>query len=115
MRVRVWQPGRVAPSSSRMTTLILAVYIVLLALGGVMGFVKAGSKVSLITAAVFAAALALCVWGPVPNGRRVAQVLQALLVIVFALRYQKTKKFMPAGFMLAATVLALVLELALAG
>jgi len=97
-----------------MTTLILAVYLVLLVVGGVMGYLKAGSKVSLITSAVFAAALALCVWGSVPHGLRVAQVLQGVLVIVFAIRYVKTKKFMPAGLMLAVTLLALALELMLA-
>ena len=97
-----------------MTTLILAVYIVFLLVGGVLGFLKAGSKVSLITAAVFAAALAFCAWGPVPYGLRIAIVLQAALAIVFAVRYWKTRKLMPAGLMLAVTLLAVVLELVVA-
>lgn len=93
-----------------MTMLIFGVYIVLLLVGGLMGYLKAGSKVSLITATVFAAALALCVWGPIPSGLWVAQVLQIMLVIVFAVRWAKTKKFMPAGLMLILTVLAVLLE-----
>lgn len=94
-----------------MMTLILTTYIVLLLVGGVMGFLKAGSKVSLITASVFAVALAVCVYAPVPSGLRIAQGLQGLLIVVFLMRYLKTKKFMPSGLMLAVTVVALGLEL----
>ena len=38
---------------------VLWIYIVLLLVGGLIGFLKAGSKVSLITSAVSAAALIL--------------------------------------------------------
>jgi uncharacterized membrane protein (UPF0136 family) len=39
--------------------IILVVYIVLLELGGLMGFLKAGSKASLIASSIFAAVLVL--------------------------------------------------------
>lgn len=97
-----------------MTTIILTIYIILLLVGGLFGFLKAGSKVSLITSLIFGVALAACVWGPVPNGLRIAEALQGLLVIVFAIRLAKTRKFMPSGMMLAVTVVAIILELATA-
>jgi uncharacterized membrane protein (UPF0136 family) len=34
----------------------------------------------------------------------------AVLLVVFAIRLTKTKKFMPSGLMLAATILALALR-----
>jgi uncharacterized membrane protein (UPF0136 family) len=43
------------------TNTVLWVYIVLLLVGGLIGFFKAKSKVSLITSAVFAAVLVLTV------------------------------------------------------
>jgi uncharacterized membrane protein (UPF0136 family) len=42
------------------SVIILWVYIVLLLAGGLMGFIKAKSKISLITSALFAVPLALC-------------------------------------------------------
>jgi uncharacterized membrane protein (UPF0136 family) len=94
-----------------MATYILAVYIVFLLLGGTMGYLKAGSKVSLITALVSAAALAVCGYGPVPRGALLVAIIQGVLAAVFVARFLKTRKFMPAGLMVIVTVLALVLGL----
>ena len=91
--------------------LIFGLYIALLLVGGVMGFVKAGSKVSLISSVAFAVALAICVFAAVPNGLQVALVLQLVLIAVFVARFLKTKKFMPAGLMVVVTILAVVTEL----
>ena len=96
-----------------MQNTVLWVYIVLLVIGGLFGFLKGKSKVSLIMSAVFAAALVLTA---VPNffdavfRRNLANVLMAALLVVFALRLAKTKKFMPAGLMLVATLAALALR-----
>jgi uncharacterized membrane protein (UPF0136 family) len=90
-------------------TTILWIYIVLLVIGGLIGFFKAKSQVSLIMSVAFAAALALCAMGIVFQ-RNVADVLLIVLLVVFAVRLGKTKKFMPAGFMLALTLLTLVLR-----
>jgi uncharacterized membrane protein (UPF0136 family) len=89
------------------------VYIVLLLLGGLIGFLKAGSKVSLITSAAFAAALVLtAVHGIFASAFAVglANVLMAVLLVVFAVRLAKTKKFMPSGLMLFVTIAALALR-----
>jgi uncharacterized membrane protein (UPF0136 family) len=88
---------------------ILWVYIVLLIIGGLIGYLKAKSKVSLIMSAAFAAALSLCAAGIVFQNY-MADILLALLIVVFAMRVVKTKKFMPAGLMLVITILALALR-----
>ena len=59
--------------------------------------------------AAFAAGLILCAIGIIfqPN---VADILMAVLLVVFAIRLAKTRKFMPAGMMLIVTVAALALR-----
>lgn len=89
--------------------LILWIYIVLVVIGGIIGFVKAKSSISLIMSAGFAAALALCAVGII-TPLWVPEVLLAVLLVVFAMRLAKTKKFMPAGLMLILTVLAFALR-----
>lgn len=98
-----------------MVAIVLAAYTVLLLVGGVFGYVKAGSRVSLITAVPFAIALAICAWVGEPHGLHVALGLQGILLVVFSLRFLKTRKFMPAGLMGAVTLLAVLLELGLRG
>ena len=90
-------------------TTILWVYIVLLVAGGLVGFLTAGSKASLIASAAFAGALILCAIGVISQPRA-ADILLAVLLVFFALRLTKTKKFMPNGLMLALTVAALALR-----
>lgn len=94
---------------ARMTNTLLWIYIVLLLVGGLIGFVKGKSKVSLITSAVFAALLVLCALEIIFKAY-VADLLLAVLLVVFAMRLAKTKKFMPAGMMLAVTVVVLALR-----
>lgn len=88
---------------SNASLIVLWVYIVLLLAGGIMGFVKAGSKVSLITSSIFAALLALCALGVIKS-MLVADALVGLLAVVFVIRYAKGKKFMPAGLMVILSV-----------
>jgi uncharacterized membrane protein (UPF0136 family) len=92
---------------------ILWLYIVLLVAGGLIGFLKAGSKVSLITSAASAALLVLtAIPGLFSPSLRVglADLIMAALLVVFAVRLTKTKKFMPSGMMLAITLIALALR-----
>lgn len=89
--------------------LVLWIYIVLLVIGGLIGFLKGKSKVSLIMSVSFAALLALCA-AHVVFYDYVADILLAALLVVFALRLAKTKKFMPAGLMLFLTLVALLLR-----
>ena len=88
---------------------LLWIYIVLLVAGGLIGFFKAKSKVSLIMSVAFAAALSLCAAGIIFKAY-VADILLAALLVVFAMRVAKTKKFMPAGLMLAITLVTLLLR-----
>ncbi len=96
-----------------MANTVLWVYIGLLMVGGLMGFLKAGSKISLVTSVLFAIALALFAarvigWWPG------ADVLLVLLLVVFVIRFAKGRKFMPSGLMLIVTLAALALHLVLA-
>ena len=94
-------------------TKVLWAYIILLLAGGLIGFFKAKSRVSLITSAVFAAILVLTT---LPNvfqrtfAGNLVNVIMALLLVVSAIRLAKTKKFMPSGLMLVVTVAALALR-----
>lgn len=89
---------------------ILWIYIILLLIGGMIGFFKAKSHVSLIMSVAFAVALIVATLFPEPTARNVADFLMAALLVVFTIRLVKTKKFMPAGLMLVCTVAALALR-----
>ena len=91
---------------------VLWVYIVLLLVGGLIGFFKGKSKVSLITSVVFAALLILTtLHGVFQPGFAllVANLTLVVLLLVFAVRLGKTRKFMPNGLILVATVAVLAL------
>jgi uncharacterized membrane protein (UPF0136 family) len=92
---------------------VLWIYIILLLVGGLIGFLKAGSKVSLLTAAVSAAILIATtnhrVFQPA-FAATLADLVMAALLIVFAVRLTKTRKFMPSGLMLVVTIAALALR-----
>jgi uncharacterized membrane protein (UPF0136 family) len=93
-------------------TKVLWIYIILLLSGGLIGFFKAKSKVSLITSVVFAALLILTTLRGVfqPGfALGLANVILVVLLLVFTLRLARTKKFMPSGLILAATVAVLAL------
>ncbi|MBI3418284.1 MAG: TMEM14 family protein [Verrucomicrobia bacterium] len=89
--------------------LVLWIYIVFLFAGGLVGFLKAGSKMSLIMASVFAALLALCALHIVAIPW-LADGLLAFLLVFFGMRFAKGKKFMPNGLMTALTIAALLLR-----
>ncbi len=77
---------------------ILWIYIVVLVAGGLVGLLKANSKISLIMSLAFAAALALCATDIV-QVPRLADIILIFLVVFFGLRFAKSKKFVPAGLM----------------
>jgi uncharacterized membrane protein (UPF0136 family) len=89
---------------------ILWIYIVLLLMGGMIGFFKAKSHVSLIMSVGFAVALIITTVLAQPTARELADILMAALLVVFTIRLVKTKKFMPSGLMLVITVVALALR-----
>ena len=90
-------------------TKILWIYIILLVIGGLIGFFKGKSRVSLIMSVSFAAALSLCA-AQIIFRAYVADILLAVLLVVFGMRLAKTKKFMPSGLMLVITLAALALR-----
>jgi uncharacterized membrane protein (UPF0136 family) len=88
---------------------VLWVYIVLIFLGGLMGFIKAGSKASLIASTIFAAILALFALNILPF--RFNWIVLAFLLLFFAGRWRKSKKMMPNGVMTILSAVALIFEL----
>ena len=92
---------------------ILWIYIVLLLVGGLIGFLKAGSKISLIASSVSAALLIIASIPSLfqPGVRQIlTDTILALLLVLFAVRLTKTKKFMPSGLMLVLTLATLAVR-----
>lgn len=92
-----------------MQNTVLWVYIVLLLVGGLIGYLKGKSKVSLIMSVGFAVPLILCALGQIAQPR-LPDILMTVLLIVFTIRLAKTKKFMPSGLMLVLTLAALAIR-----
>ena len=89
-------------------------YGILVIVGGIIGYVQAQSKASLISGII--SGLLLIIAGVMQLqgqglGLILAIVVTIALIIVFALRLAKTRKFMPAGLMTALGVAALVVML----
>ena len=86
-------------------------YGILAIIGGIIGYTKAQSQTSLISGSI--SGLLLIVSGVMqlqgqPWGLGLATVVTVALIIVFAVRLAKTRKFMPAGLMAIAGIVALV-------
>jgi uncharacterized membrane protein (UPF0136 family) len=92
------------------TAIEIWIYGAIMILGGIMGFVKVGSKASLISGVGMGLALLASGYG-VSRGSYdslvVAEVIAALLLVLFAIRFAKTRRIMPVG-MLAILSLAAV-------
>ncbi|MBZ0185768.1 MAG: TMEM14 family protein [Candidatus Obscuribacterales bacterium] len=85
----------------------IIVAAVLVAAGGLTGFLKAGSKASLISGVISGtlAALAFVVtFIDMRIGHFLGLAVMMVLQIVFAIRLRKTKKFMPSGVMLLISI-----------
>ncbi len=93
----------------------LGVYAVLLAVGGVIGFTKAGSKPSLIAGlgSAVAALIALILTSQNPSlGMGLGALVAILLAGFFGYRFAvKTRKFMPAGLLAVVSLIVLVVDL----
>lgn len=81
----------------------LWIFIALLVAGGLVGFLKARSKASLIASLGSAVPLSLVALGHLPGV--VAIGVLALLQAVFFVRLRKTGKVMPSGLLLGLSVL----------
>jgi uncharacterized membrane protein (UPF0136 family) len=92
---------------------VLWIYIVLLEVGGLIGFLKARSQVSLIASTIFAALLVLTAVPGIFDRHDdlvLSNVIMAVILVVFAFRLAKTKKFMPSGMLLVLTLAALAIR-----
>ncbi len=85
--------------------LIVWIYTALLLVGGIIGFVKAGSRASLIASGGSAIPLALAAAGILPF--LAAPIVLTALLVVFGIRLAKTRKFMPSGMLLGLTLVTL--------
>lgn len=89
-------------------------YGILAIVGGIIGYIQAQSKASLISGIISGL---LLIFGGVMQlqgqtwGLILASVVTAILVVVFVTRLAKTRKFMPAGLMTVLGVAALVVML----
>ncbi|BAY19358.1 hypothetical protein NIES2109_48160 [Nostoc sp. HK-01] len=85
-------------------------YGILAIVGGIMGYVQARSKVSLLSGGISGLLLILSAYWQLqgqPWGLTLAVCVTGVLVVVFALRFAKTRKFMPAGLMIVLGALTL--------
>lgn len=94
-----------------MTSSILAAFIYgfFTLLGGIMGYVKSRSQISLISGCFSGMLLlsgALAALRGNAWGLTMAMTVTALLVIVFIVRWFKTRKIMPAGLMVGLGIIA---------
>ena len=90
-------------------THVLWIYIGFLVLGGLIGFLKAKSKMSLIMSLAFALPLTLCTLDVI-HVRYLADILIGFLLVFFGMRFMKSKKFMPNGLMMNLSIVALILR-----
>jgi len=94
--------------------ILLGMYGVLMILGGVMGYIKAGSKESLLAGVLSGIVILIGIYVSLSNhqlGFGIISLTTALLTVVFIIRFLKTKSFMPAGMLLILTLVALILAL----
>ena len=89
---------------------VLWVYIALLIVGGLMGFIKGKSRISLISSLIFAVVLALVALGTITS-KYVAIGIVAFLLVFFGARFMRSKKVMPAGMMTVVSLVVLILLL----
>ncbi len=92
-------------------SIILWVYVALLEVGGLIGFLKAKSKASLIASSICAAPLIVVALGIVPMV--VGYVVLFAIEAMFLVRFKKSGKFMPSGMLMLLTFVALSLLLVL--
>uniref|UniRef100_A0A182MX52 Uncharacterized protein n=1 Tax=Anopheles culicifacies TaxID=139723 RepID=A0A182MX52_9DIPT len=86
------------------------VFAILIIVGGVIGYMRAGSVVSLYAGVIFGLAIGAGAWcnslqEPIPY---VQLVVLSLLIIVMMIRFYKTRAFMPPGMILLLSLCVMV-------
>jgi uncharacterized membrane protein (UPF0136 family) len=85
-------------------------YGILAIVGGIIGYIQATSRVSLLSGSISGLLLILAAYFQLQGqawGSILAVLVTAVLVVFFAFRLAKTRKFMPAGLMTILGMLAL--------
>lgn len=91
-----------------------SLYGIFAIIGGIIGYKTALSKVSLISGTISGLLLLVAAYLQLTGqnwGFILAVIITSILVIVFAIRLFKTRKFMPAGLMIVLGLVALVVML----
>ncbi|MEH2064941.1 MAG: TMEM14 family protein [Nostoc sp.] len=86
-------------------------YGILAIVGGIIGYIQATSRVSLLSGSISGLLLILAAYFQLQGqswGSILALLVTGVLVVFFAFRLAKTRKFMPAGLMTILGMLALV-------
>lgn len=89
----------------------ILIYGVVVLLGGVMGYIKAKSQVSLLSGVGSGIALVIAWFICTQNsmaGLALAALLGLILSIVFIMRFIRTRSFMPSGLMMLLSMAATV-------
>ena len=105
-----WQPLGCAAMQN--TAIEIWAYGAMMMLGGVVGYLKVHSKASLIAGVGMGLGLLVSgfgVWRGSESSLIVAEVIAALLLVIFAIRLAKTKRFMPAGMLAVLSLAAVVI------
>lgn len=91
--------------------IVLGIYAILVAIGGIIGFVTKGSQPSLIAGLASGAAAAACLaltFSHQRLGFGLGAVLAGLLLAFFGSRYARGGTFMPGGLMVLVSLAVLV-------
>lgn len=93
----------------------LGIYALLLGIGGLMGYLKAGSRPSLIAGSISALAALVALGLSAADhqlGVPLGLLLSITLFVLFGYRYAaKTRKFMPSGLLAIASLIVLAVML----
>ena len=92
---------------------ILWIYILLLIAGGLIGYIKAKSKASIIASSISALPLILVGFKILPSS--LASILLAVLLILFGTKYIRSGTFIPSGIMFILTLFTFLVWLILGG
>jgi uncharacterized membrane protein (UPF0136 family) len=88
-------------------------YGILAIVGGIIGYMQANSTVSLISGLISGILLVFTGFFQLQGqgwATTLAAVVTSILVVVFAIRFAKTRKFMPAGLMVLLGIVTLVVN-----
>ena len=96
------------------TSIYFLIFGALTIIGGIIGYVKAGSVPSIIAGAITGVLLLLAGWmlpGNRTGGLAIGLIVSLVLAIQFVPKFLRTKTVMPAGLMSVLSVIGIVLAI----